>query len=404
MSLQSLSLLALSVLQAQAGLLPRQDQPRFQPNPSSGFDDPTIDIANPAFGTAIAAGYQGPFASGYSVDLVGPANLLRSGTLNIGPQSNYTFPVYNSINANGTRYWWVTTDTSDEGNAAQLGINYSPKLRFAAQGKTPDSKTGAEEVRVVNNTVVGRRGMVDYSPVRNIVPGDGEFSFPPKMVQPGQVGDEWYTPLIQLMNAGGEVWNAPIIAGNLDEDYLNQFCDGVPASMQTDFYSKVHDRVLAICPREQTVTMSLVNGFSFSKSVLYLAMDSSDPVPAALDDGNYAPRLKAIQVGGDDSLFSGVERFFVSANGYTDADLPPGAPNNETHHPWRQGLSSAIDGDGKQSFETGFLPQLTFVVIQATHSISLVLSRLWRSTTLRCGTSTSSHGPTTPSRTVSARA
>ena len=70
------------------------------------------------------------------------------------------------------------------------------------------------------------------------------------------------------MNAGGEVWNAPIIAGNVDEDYLNQFCDGVPMEMQEDFYSKVHDRVLAICPRESTVTMSLVNGFSFSKSVL----------------------------------------------------------------------------------------------------------------------------------------
>ena len=341
------SLLTIGVLQAQAGLIPRQDQPRFQPDPNSGFDDPTIDIANPAFGTAIAAGYQGPFASGYKKELVGPANLLRSGQLSIGAQSNYTLPVYNSLNTDGKRYWWVTTDTSDEGNAAQLGINFSPKLRFAAQGMTADGKTGAEEVRVVNNTVVGRRGIVDYSPVRKIVPNDGEFSFPPKMVQPGQVGDEWYTPLIQLANAGGEVWNAPIIAGDLDEAWLNQYCDGVPEDKQEEFYSKVHDRVLAICPKDSTVTISLVNGFSFSKSVLYFAFDSSDPVPATLDDGNYAPRLKAIQVGGDDSLFSGVERFFVSANGYTDADLPPGAPNNETHHPWRQGLSSAIDGDGK---------------------------------------------------------
>lgn len=341
--------LSLLALQAQASVLPRQaasGQPRFQPSPNSGYDDPTIDIANPAFGTAIAEGYQGPFASGYDKQLLGPANLLRSGTLNIGVKSNYTLPVYNSVNTAGGKYWWVTTDTSDEGNAAQLGINYSPKLRFAAQGMTSDNKTGAEDVMVQNNTVVGRRGMVDYSPVRKVVPNDGEFSFPPKMVQPGQVGDEWYTPLIRLANAGGEVWNAPIVAGDLDEEYLNQFCDGVPEEMQEEFYSKVHDRVLAICPKKQTVTMSLVNGFSFSKSVLYMAMDASDPVPATLDDGNYAPRLKAIQVGGDDSLFSGVERFFVNTNGFTDADLPAGAPNNETHHPWRQGLSSAIDGDG----------------------------------------------------------
>lgn len=347
MASRSCFLLAYIAAQANAGLGPRQDQPRFQPGPSSGYDDPTVDIASPAFGTAIAAGYQGPFASGYQKELVGPANLLRSGTLNIGVQSNYTLPVYSSLNINGSRYWWVTTDTSDEGNAAQLGINFSPKLRFAAQGLTLDGKPGAEDVIVVNNTVVGRRGLVDYSPVRKIVPGDGEFSFPPKVAQPGQVGDEWYTPLIRIANAGGEVWNAPIIAGDLEEKWLNQYCDGVPSDKLEEFYSKVHDRVLAICPKDSTVTISLVSGFSFSKSVLYFAFDSSDPLPAALDDGNYAPRLKAIQVGGDDSLFSGVERFFVSANGYSDSDLPPGAPRNETHHPWRQGLSSAIDGNGE---------------------------------------------------------
>jgi hypothetical protein len=331
-------------LSVQAGPLRRQSdgQPRFNPNPLSGFDDPTIDIANPAFGTAIAAGYQGPFASGYQQQLVGPANLLRSGTLQIGPKSNYTLPVYNSLSCNGSRYWWVVTDSSDEGNAAQLGINFSPKLRFAAQSHSGNEMSGAEDVMIQNLTVAGRRGMVDYSPVRKVVPGNGTFAFPPAHYQPGQVGDEYYTPLIHLLNGGGEVWNAPIIAGDVDERYLNQFCDGVPKSMQDDFYSKVHDRVLAICPKKQTVTLSCVNGFSFSKSVLYFALDASDPLPAALDDGNYSPRLANVPTGGDDSLFSGIERFFVSTNGFTNADLPSGAPHNETHHPWRQGLSSAI--------------------------------------------------------------
>lgn len=256
---------ALVASSAAGPLQARQGQPRFRPDPNSGYDDPTIDIASPAFGTAIAAGYQGPFASQYKKSLVGPLPLLRSGTLNIGIKSNYTLPLYSSISSNGSRYWWVTTDSSDEGNAAQLGINFSPKLRFAAQGLGADGMTGAEEVRVENNTVVGRQGMVDFSPKRVVVPGNGTFAFPPAQYQPGQVGDMYYTPLIQLMNAGGEVWNAPIIAGNLDEDYLNQFCDGVPDDMQEDFYSKAHDRVLAICPKESTVTMSLVNGFSFSK-------------------------------------------------------------------------------------------------------------------------------------------
>ena len=323
---------------------------------TSAFHRDCSHKANINVEKAIAAGYQGPFASGVNVELVGPANLLRSGTLAIGPKSNYTLPVYNSLSCRGERYWWVVTDTSDEGNAAQLGVNFSPKLRFAAQSHSPNQTAGAEDVIIQNLGVAGRSGMVDFSPVRKVVPGTGQFAFPPADYHAGSVGDANYTPLIHLTNGGGEVWNAPIIAGDLDEDYLNQFCDGVPESMQEDFYSKVHDRVLAICPRDQTVTLSCINGFSFSKSILYFALDSSDMLPASLDDTTYSSRLGHVPTGGDDSLFSGIERFFVSTNGFTDEDLPPGAPHNETHHPWRQGLSSAILGEGDPLNILGAIP------------------------------------------------
>jgi hypothetical protein len=232
-------------------------------------------------------------------------------------------------------------------------------LRFAAQGRTPEETPGAEQLNIVNNTIYGRKGMVDFSPIRSIVPGSPE-PFPPKSVQPGSVGDEFYTPLVQLMNAGLEVWNAPIIAGNVDEDYLNQFCDGIPQNMLAEFRSQVHDQVLAICPREETVTLSTIHGFSFSKSVLYLIADGSDPLPATLDGGTYAPRLSHIKLGDDDALFSGIERFFVNTNGYTNHDLPRGAPNNETHHPWRQGLNSAILGEGNPLNILGAIPTVAY--------------------------------------------
>ncbi|KAK3617477.1 hypothetical protein LTR56_025217 [Elasticomyces elasticus] len=276
--------------------------------------------------------------------LVGPVDLLRSGQVNLGGLPNYTLPLYQSSSLSNETYWWIVTDSSDEGNAQQLGINFSPKLRFAAQGRTLDGLTGAEEVRIVNNTVGGRRGVVDFSPVRDIVPGHPS-PFPPSHVQPGSVGDRFYTPLIQLTNGGGEIWNAPIVAGDVTEEYLNQFCDGIPPEMLQDFRSKVHDQVLAICPRKQTVTLATIHGFFFGKSVLYLIANGSDPLPATLDGGTYSSRLGAVPTGSDNALFSGVERFFVCTNGYTDADLPPGAPNNETHHPWRQGLDSSILGE-----------------------------------------------------------
>jgi hypothetical protein len=54
-----------------------------------------------------------------------------------------------------------------------------------------------------------------------------------------------------------------------------------------------------------------------------------------------------VPTGHDDALFSGVEQFLVTTNGYADQDLPAGAPNNETHHPWHQGLNSATLGEGQ---------------------------------------------------------
>ncbi|KAL7904853.1 hypothetical protein GGI35DRAFT_484069 [Trichoderma velutinum] len=332
---------------------------QFQPNPLSGFDDPTINIADPSFATAIQEGYQGPMASGVDKALVGPVPLLRSGVIHFGLTNNYTLPLYNAKSVKGETYWYVLTDTSDEGNGNQLGLNFSPKLRFAAQSRTANGLKGAEDVEVVNNTIVGRKGMVDFSPVRRLLPGSPQ-PFPPATADPGSIGDSFYTPLIQLTNAGGEVWNAPIIAGDVTEEYLNRFCDGIPEGMQEEFYSKVHDQVVSICPRDETVTLKTIHGFSFSKSVLYFVFDASDPLPATIDGGTYAPRLKAIKTGDDDAAFSGIERFFVATNGYTNRDLPPGAPHNETHHPWRQGLSSAVLGEGNALNILGAIPTVAF--------------------------------------------
>jgi hypothetical protein len=97
----------------------------------------------------------------------------------------------------------------------------------------------------------------------------------------------------------------------------------------------VHDKVVKICLRTQTVTLKLTAGFSFGRPVFYLSMDTNNPLTATLEAATYAPGLKDIQWGGDDSLFSPVERIFVFVNGQTGKD-----------NPQRQGLDSAIsDGE-----------------------------------------------------------
>ena len=174
-----------------------------------------------------------------------------------------------------------------------------------------------------------KSGKVDFSPRHKVTPGEAPNFFPPAKANPGSVGDKDYTPLVRIENAGGHIYNAPVVAFGISADKLNKYCKRKPS------YSVVHDKVKKICPREGTVTIELTAGFSFSRPVLYLSTEASDPVVATLEGATYTPALKEIPTGGDDSLFSAVERIFVAVNG------PTGKEN-----PQRQGLNSALS-DGR---------------------------------------------------------
>jgi hypothetical protein len=63
-----------------------------------------------------------------------------------------------------------------------------------------------------NNDLVFDKGTVDFPPVRSITPGPVGAEFPPVAFQPGAVGDANYSPLVQVLKAGGVIYNAPIVA------------------------------------------------------------------------------------------------------------------------------------------------------------------------------------------------
>ncbi len=71
---------------------------------------------------------------------------------------------------------------------------------------------------------------------------------------------------------------------------LNQMCDG-----RID-KAKVHDKVVAICPKEKTVTLRLTVGESFNKPVLYLSTEANDPLVASLETATYTPGLEGAVV------------------------------------------------------------------------------------------------------------
>jgi hypothetical protein len=176
-------------------------------------------------------------------------------------------------------------------------------------------------------TLTFLRGTVDFSPEHIVEPGDAPDFFPPKTAQPGSVGDGDYSPLVRVGNAGDGIYNAPVVAFGVEASQID-FCDG-----NAD-HSLVHDKVIAICPREGTVTLQLTSGLSFARPVLYLSTEATVELAAALEGATLAPGLADITVGRDDSAFSAVERIFVFTNG------PTGGEN-----PQRQGLNSAlVDG------------------------------------------------------------
>ena len=331
--------------------------------------------APPSIGADVPLTYFAPAPSTDNPGLIGPLQLLRSGPIDLD-EGTITLPLYEGVlrrasddarrtkrgraqrragrraarrakrrggrriarvasNDNGGRkQWYVLTDTSDPEEARALGLLFSAKLKY----------TDVAQRRAFLNSdrnLVFNRGTVDFSPERRVEPGTGSDAFPPRVAQPGSVGSRDYSPLVRVSNVGNTVYNAPLVADNVSEEKLNEFCDG-----NVD-HSLVHDNVVAICPRDQTVTLRATTGFSFARPILYLSTDANDEVTAALEGVTYAPGLRNVSVGGDDSAFSAIERIFIATNG------PTGQGN-----PQRQGLNSAVRGEGSPLNVFGGIPTI----------------------------------------------
>jgi hypothetical protein len=291
--------------------------------------------APPSIGADIPLTYFGPAPSTVQKELIGPYQLVTAGTID-HDAGTITLPLYRGQMTSGEAVWYVITDTNDEANAAALGLNFSSKLSYADVGNAVRPATLNADF-----SVTFERGTVDFSPVHSITPGEAPNYFPPAAIQPGAVGDADYSPLMKLVNAGGYVYNAPMVAFNVDAETLNAFCEG-----NAD-HSITHDRVVRICPRDGTVTLEMTLGFSFARPVWYLSTDASVDLAATMELVTLAPALASIPVGADDSFSSAVERIFPVVNG------PMGVEN-----PQRQGFNSALAGEGGPLNTLGGIPTI----------------------------------------------
>lgn len=206
--------------------------------------------------------------------------------------------------SHGRTVWYVITDSSDEADAARLGVNWSPKLANALG--TPAVQTAS-----VVNGVLDFPGTVDFSPVRSVRPGPAGAEFTGGSYTPGAVGDAAYSPLVTT--GKGIVRNATQLANA----------------------SGRHDSIAAIDFTRRTVTLHSFFGFWQGHRTIYLHQDASSSVVAAAEGSTLAPNLDAAPGLGSNRSDSARSAIIPVVNGAVGVGNPD-----------RQGLNSALRGEG----------------------------------------------------------
>ncbi len=279
--------------------------------------------------------------------LAGPVQLLRSGKFDIpietltradlpaNARGTVTLPLYKGTvqTPAGLRpAWYIIVDASTQEEADRLGVNFAEKLGNAGDAARPATLQS-------DGTFLFGSGLVDFGPDRVVEPGPHSRPFPPREARPGSIADENYSPLVTV---NGVTYDAPIIAAAVNDASIN-FPDGSPN------YNLVHDQVVAIDPAQRTVTLNLINGFSFGKPVFYISSDASDPTIAAIEGNTLAPRLQRLETGIDDVPRSAVERIFIAVNGPSQG----GCDN-----PQRQGIFAALTDGHRPNNVFGGIPSV----------------------------------------------
>jgi hypothetical protein len=266
-----------------------------------------VSVAATLAGLAAASSVGAPSATASR----GPGGLEARGFAVRGQVA--TFPLRPGRTTDGRPFWYVAVEASDSHSADGFGVRVVNKLQNAA------GTEGVQRGRLVAGVLI-TSGYVDFSPVRKFeaTPGTG---FPPVVAVPGSRGNAAYSPLVQLPD--GSIINAPVVADA----------------------TGTHDKVVSLDRSGGTVTLRLTDGFARGNAVRYLSTDATAEGPAALEGATFAPRLAKAPTPGDDSTDSARAGLVAFVNGATGSD-----------NPQRQGLNSALLGDGDPLNVLAWLP------------------------------------------------
>jgi hypothetical protein len=289
-----------------------------------------IAIGGGAASAAPAARAQTPGEAqglGQLSGMLSPSKFTLGSAINVNlSKETVRLPLYPGTAYAGTRHaervWYILEDASDPGLAADLGVNYAPKLAdigigcpACVQTVTEDNPTPLQNP--FGPAVINFAGAPNFSPTRVAVPGP--TGFPLKKFAPGAVAGPGYSPFIRIKGSD-VIYNAPIVAtGN------------GPFNVTT--HTNTGDRVLGIhigpahSPSgqflESWVDMLFIKGFDSGQPIVYLSTDAGQPLTATLERSTYVPALNNASFnGGDDFLGSARERLFGFINGQTGVNNP----------------------------------------------------------------------------------
>ncbi len=218
-------------------------------------------------------------------------------------EATVTLPLHQGTTQAGEDVYYIVTDSSDQADAEERGVNFAPKLANALG--TP----AVQEASLEGEEIVFE-GTVDFSPELKVEPSkDG---FPPDVAKPGAVGDAEYSPLVST--DGETVINASQVAND----------------------SGMHDSALEVDPEAMEVTMAALPGFVGGTENLYLRTEGSIELVAAAEASTYAPNLAEAPGLASDAEDSARSAIIPIVNGLREADDPE----------QRQGLQSALLGEG----------------------------------------------------------
>ena len=277
--------------------------------------------AAPAGAAALAPTW-GRGGLGQRYGLLPRKNIVLESTLEVNvTKQTVRLPLYPG-KVGGKTVWYVLLDSSDQGAAENLGINYAPKLANigignprAVQTVTLERPTPAQNP--FGPSVVHFAGAPDFSPTRIATPGPK--GFPLAKLQPGAVAGPGYSPYIRIKGSP-TIYDAPIVAVG-DKGF-----DVVHHTNTADRVLRVHIGPKKSPPgqfRESWVEMLFIKGFDAGQPIVYLSTEAGQQLSAVLERATFVPALNGVAYnGGDDFLGSARERLFGFLNGRTGANNP----------------------------------------------------------------------------------